>query len=76
VIVDPFGRVVAAAEPLTPDLVVGEIRDDVLRRARAAYPLVRDTNLDLVSRELERIRRVRFDLPDPDAGSGPNGSGS
>lgn len=75
-IVDPFGRVVAAAEPLEPDLVVGEIRDDVLRRARAAYPLVRDTNLDLVSRELDRIRRVRFDLPDPDAGSEPNGSGS
>ena len=35
-------------------------------RARAASPLLRDSNLDLVSRELERVRALRYDLPLPE----------
>ena len=35
----------------------------MLRRARSAYPLLRDEDLELVQRELERIRRVRYGLP-------------
>jgi len=42
---------------------------DALRRARATYPLLRDSNLDLVHRELDRVRRLRYDLP-ADAGEG------
>ena len=48
-----------------PDLATFELDAEVLRRARTAYPLLRDENLELVRRELERVRRVRFDLPDP-----------
>ena len=29
------------------------------------YPLLRDENLELVERELARIRQLRYDLPDP-----------
>ena len=36
---------------------------DELRRARTAYPLLRDENLELVFRELDRIRRRRYGLP-------------
>jgi len=45
----------------------------VLRRARTAYPLLRDEKLDLVSRELERIRRTRYGLPEEDAGDRAEG---
>jgi len=37
----------------------------VIRRARAAYPLLRDENLELVHREVSRIRQERFQLPEP-----------
>jgi predicted amidohydrolase len=63
IVVDPFGRDVALLEPLEPGMVVAELRDDVLRRARMALPLVRDTDLELVARELARIRTERFGLP-------------
>lgn len=65
-VIDPFGREVAALEPLEPGLCVVDLHDEVLRRARTAYPLLRDTDLELVARELGRIRRDRFDLPDDD----------
>ncbi len=65
-VVDPFGREVATLEPLEPGLAVVDLRDEVLRRARTAYPLLRDTDLELVARELGRIRRSRFDLPEDD----------
>lgn len=60
---DPFGRVVAALPELEAGLVVADLDGEVLRRARIAYPLLRDENLELVRRELERIRRQRFGLP-------------
>jgi len=50
---------------LDEGMAVAELSPEVLRRARTVYPLLRDENLDLVSRELERTRRRRFALPDP-----------
>jgi predicted amidohydrolase len=67
VAVDPFGRIVTSLPALDPGLGVAELDAEVLRRARTAYPLLRDEKLDLVARELERIRRLRYDLPEDDA---------
>jgi predicted amidohydrolase len=61
--VDPFGRALATLPALTPALDVVELDAGVLRRARIAYPLLRDENLDLAAREIDRIRRLRYDLP-------------
>jgi len=69
--VDPFGRTVASLDALEPGLAVAELDAEVLRRARTAYPLLRDENLDLAWRELDRIRRARFGLPQ-DALPGPS----
>jgi predicted amidohydrolase len=62
-VADPFGRVVASLPALDEAMTVVELRQEVLRRARTAYPLLRDENLELVHRELGRIRRARYDLP-------------
>jgi len=67
--VDPFGRVIDEAPALEPALVTVDLAADVLRRARTAYPLLRDENLELVHRELDRIRRLRYDLPEDDTAS-------
>jgi predicted amidohydrolase len=64
---DPFGRTLAKLPPLTAGLTVAELDAEVLRRARAAYPLLRDEKLELVHREVSRIRQERFELPDPAA---------
>jgi predicted amidohydrolase len=64
--IDPFGRTIASLPALEEGLAVAELSPEVLRRARTVYPLLRDENVDLVSRELERVRRKRFALPDPD----------
>lgn len=63
-VVDPFGRVVEEMPPLEEGLTVVELTDEVLRRARTAYPLLRDERLELVYRELGRIRAERYDLPE------------
>ena len=63
--IDPFGRTIASLPALDEGMAVAELSPEVLRRARTVYPLLRDENLDLVSRELERTRRRRFALPDP-----------
>src|SRR5262245_28420724 len=62
--VDPFGRTLASLPALTPGITVAELDAEVLRRARAAYPLLRDENIELVHREIGRIRQERFELPD------------
>lgn len=69
-VVDPFGRVVAELPPLEQGLLTVELEGEVLRRARTAYPLLRDENLELVSRELGRIRQLRYDLPDEEQAAG------
>jgi len=62
--VDPFGRLVTSLPALEPCLAVVELDAQILRRARTAYPLLRDENLELVRRELHRIHVQRFDLPE------------
>lgn len=63
-VMDPFGRPVVSLPTLDSELAVAELDGEVLRRARTAYPLLRDENLELVHRELGRIRAQRFDLPE------------
>jgi predicted amidohydrolase len=63
VVVDPFGREVASLPALEPGLAVADLDPEVLRRARTAYPLLRDEKLDLVRRELDRLLVLRHDLP-------------
>jgi predicted amidohydrolase len=65
IVVDPFGRVAAELPPLDEAFEVVELEAEVLRRARVAYPLLRDADLELVRGELERMHRQRFDLTDP-----------
>lgn len=64
-VLDPFGRVAAEAPALDEAFEVVDLKSEVLRRARTAYPLLRDENLELVDRKLARLRRLRYDLPDP-----------
>jgi predicted amidohydrolase len=61
-VVDPLGRVVDQLPPLEEQLLVVDLDAGALRRARATYPLLRDSRVDLVHRELERIRRRRYAL--------------
>lgn len=57
-VIAPGGEIVKAA-PLTDELLlVAEVETDALRRARLRLPLLRDENLDLTLRELERIRHT------------------
>ncbi len=66
-VVDPFGRVVHEAPALDEALEAVDLKSEVLKRARTVYPLLRDENLELVERELARLRQLRYDLPDPAA---------
>jgi predicted amidohydrolase len=62
---DPFGRTLASLPALDEGLAIAELDAEVLRRARSVYPLLRDENLELVHREIGRIRQHRFQIPDP-----------
>ena len=66
-VVDPFGRISGEAPALDEALQIVDLKSEVLRRARTVYPLLRDENLELVERELARIRQLRYELPDPSA---------
>ncbi|ANM32149.1 hypothetical protein ABI59_08205 [Acidobacteria bacterium Mor1] len=66
IVIDPFGRTVAEIEPLAEGLLVADLDGEVLRRARTAYPLLRDADVEMIYRELGRVRRTRFDLPGED----------
>ena len=82
-IVDPFGRVLAEAGT-EPELITATLDFADVRRARFQLPTVRDSNLNLVHRELGRLRgaknnRVDYGLysdyavgPNPDPTAGPN----
>jgi predicted amidohydrolase len=61
-IVNPRGEVVARARAYEEELLICEIDFDLLRQTRMAMPLLRDENLELTSRELDRIKRERFGL--------------
>lgn len=53
-IVDPFGHELAAAEG-GETLLTAELDYGAVRRARFQLPTVRDSNLDLIHREIERL---------------------
>jgi predicted amidohydrolase len=55
-ILDAYGNTVAAAGN-EPELITAELNYDDVRRARFALPTVRDSNLDLVRREIDRLSR-------------------
>jgi predicted amidohydrolase len=74
VVLDPFGRTLAELPALDPGLAVAELQAEVLRRARTAYPLLRDANLDLVHRELGRLYAERFGLPEAEQEAGASRS--
>ncbi len=54
-VLDPFGRVLAMATGRGEELVRAELDFDAVRRARFLLPTVRDANLPLVQREIERL---------------------
>lgn len=60
--VDPSGRVLARTRSWREELLVVDLPGEVLREARTAYPLLRDERLDLLYRELGRLRKLRFNL--------------
>ena len=64
--IDPFGREIGSLPALREGWLMVELEGEVLRRARTAYPLLRDTRLELVYREIGRIRTERFGLPETD----------
>ena len=57
-IVDPFGCTLAIAEGRDEALVHAQLDFAAVRRARYRLPTVRDANLPLVQREIERILRA------------------
>lgn len=73
IVADPFGRIAAELPALDEALVTVELPAEALRRARATYPLLRDTNLELVHRELERLRRRRYESPGEQSTPSPAG---
>ncbi len=55
-LIDPFGRRCTKAPYYEPSLVMAEVDLDAARRKRIAAPLLRDEDIDLTLRELQRIR--------------------
>lgn len=63
-IVDARGEIVAAADPTAGEqLVIGDIDYTQVKRARYELPTVRDSNLSLVHREINRLMG-RIGVPD------------
>lgn len=58
-IFDPLGQVVAEGELFGDQLLVAELDLAHVRRARFQMPLLRDEDLDLTIRELQRIQQKR-----------------
>ncbi|MFW5640394.1 MAG: nitrilase-related carbon-nitrogen hydrolase [Thermodesulfobacteriota bacterium] len=54
-VVDPFGNSVAMAEDESEQLIVADLDYASVRKARHQLPTVRDSNLELVNREINRI---------------------
>jgi predicted amidohydrolase len=62
-IVDARGEVIAKAEGDAEQLVIAELDYDQVRRARYELPTVRDSNLELLHREVNRLTS-RVGVPD------------
>lgn len=58
-VIAPTGEVAAKAGYLEEELVVAELEDAELRRARLTNPLLRDERFDLTMRELRRLEAAR-----------------
>ena len=56
-VIAPTGEAVAKAAYLDETMLVAEIDDAEVRRARMVNPLLRDEKLELTMKELDRIRR-------------------
>lgn len=61
-IVSPTGDVIARAGREEEELLLAEIDQEQIRRARTFFPLMGDEKLDLVYRELTRIRNREFQI--------------
>ena len=57
-ILDPFGRLLAGAAGSGEELVRAELYFDDVRRARYQLPTLRDSNLPLLHREIERLMQA------------------
>ncbi|MBN2910134.1 acyltransferase [Polycladomyces sp. WAk] len=52
---DPFGRLIKQGALFDPDLVLVDVKPDQIRRARFQMPMLRDEDVELTARELNRI---------------------
>lgn len=62
-ILDPFGRVLGAAQGREEALVHATLDFDLVRRARTLLPTVRDANTPLVAREIARVGALAAQPP-------------
>jgi len=62
-ILDPFGHVLATAAGRAEELVRAKLDFESVRRARYLLPTVRDANLPLVQRELDRVASYAAKIP-------------
>lgn len=62
-ILDPFGCALATATGRGEELVRAELDFDLVRRARYLLPTVRDANLPLLQREIDRVLSRGFEPP-------------
>jgi predicted amidohydrolase len=60
-VLDPFGRILERGERFEPLLKVVDVDLEDVRLARYRMPLMRDEDLELTARELERILKRRFE---------------
>ncbi len=59
-VVGPSGKVLAEGRLFKGDTVAVSLEENLLRKIRTAYPVMRDEKLDLVRRELDRIAASRY----------------
>ena len=60
-IVSPTAGVLARAGRENDEILLAEIEAEQVRRARTMFPLLGDEKIDMVYRELERIRKRKFE---------------
>lgn len=58
-VVDPSGEVTVRAKMFDEDFVVAKVEEEALRRARIFSPVMRDENIYITMRELQRIEKER-----------------
>ena len=59
-IVDPLGEVILKLDYFDEKFAIGNIDGRALRRARMISPILKDEDLDLTIRELERIKHKKY----------------